>query len=143
MRGGSTPPDVFGGQNVHHFEVTVTGEALSARHVRAFGEREGAGRLFVVETIAVDAEHDQVLVADETTRDVKVYTLDGRYTGRAVGGGLFHMQPEGIVLAGCAAPAYWVMTDQNPCETSSMSSRVALSNTSARSRAGARGAPTG
>ena len=82
--------------------------------MRAFGEREGAGRLFVVETIAVDAEHDQVLVADETTRDVKVYTLDGRYTGRAVGGGLFRMQPEGIVLAGCAAPGYWVMTDQDP-----------------------------
>lgn len=113
LKAGITPPEVFG-RRVHHYDVSVDGGTLAARHVRAFGEREGAGRLFVVETIAVDAAHDQVLVADETTRDVKVYALDGRYTGRAVGGGLFHMQPEGIVLAGCSNPGFWIMTDQDP-----------------------------
>lgn len=110
---GVTSPAVLG-RRVHQYEVRVAGTTLSSRHIRAFGDPHGVGRLFVVETIAVDADHDQVLVADEATRDVKVYTLDGRYTGRAVGAGLFKMQPEGMVLAGCTTPAYWIMTDQDP-----------------------------
>lgn len=128
----------------------MAGTALSARHVRAFGDRDGAGRLFVVETIAVDPDHDQVLVADETTRDVKIYTLDGRFTGRAVGAGLFRMQPEGIVLAGCTTPAFWIMTDQDPVrnvfhvfDRGSLRHRGAFEGKVARGTDGVTFAPTG
>ena len=87
LQGGITPPEVFG-RRVHHYDVSVDGARARgpprARLRRARGRRPPVRRR---DHRRGRRAHDQVLVADETTRDVKVYTLDGRYTGRAVGGG--------------------------------------------------------
>jgi 3-phytase len=65
-----------------------------------------------VESIAVDPVAGRLLIADEEVRDVKVYDLDGVFTGTLVGQGLFTAEPEGIVLFACGDGGYWLMTDQ-------------------------------
>jgi 3-phytase len=99
-------------QRVRHFEITRDNGRAVARLVRSFGERSGDGALQKVETIAVDPANDQLLVVEETSSrmGIRIYTLDGRFTGRVVGRDLFRSEPEGIAPISC----FWVMTDQDP-----------------------------
>lgn len=113
---GDIPPAAELGQRVHHFRVRVGHGGLDVEHVRSFGDTAGRGVLRKVETIAVDPVHDRVLVAEEheAVREIKVYTLDGRFTGQVIPNDLFDYEPEGLALYPCGDGGYWVATDQHP-----------------------------
>lgn len=110
----SIPPDAELGERVHQYAFVVTDEGVEAEHVRAFGDTSGAGVLRKVESLWADPPHDRLLVADEDRLDLKVYTLDGAFTGERVGAGTFRYEPEGIALYACGEDAgYWITTDQD------------------------------
>ena len=79
----------------------------------SFGDTSGPGVLSKVETIAVDPLTDRLLVAEELDTDlgIKLYSVDGTFTGEIGGAGLFRAEPEGIGLYACGDAGYWVMTD--------------------------------
>lgn len=88
-------------------------------HVTAlgsFGATDAQTALRIVESIAGDAAHDQLLIADEDLRHnatVQVYTLEGAYAGRALPAGTFDGEPEGIALWSCSVDGgYWIVADQ-------------------------------
>lgn len=113
---GTAPPLEDLGQRVHHFRVRVADGGLDVEHVRAFSDTEGRGVLLLVESIAVDPTYDRLLVADEDSRvrEIKIYTLDGRFTGQVISSDLFDYEPEGMALYACNSHGSWVVTDQDP-----------------------------
>jgi 3-phytase len=111
---GGLPPDRELGQRVHHYRLDTGAGPVAARHVRAFGDTAGAGRLFDVESLAVDPDAGLLLIADELAGDVKVYRADGTFTGRVLWGDVIRHEPEGIVLYRCGAEGgYWILADQH------------------------------
>ena len=111
----SVPPDSMLGQRVRQFRLTRAGGRITAEPVTAFGATSGAGVLKVVESIAADVPNNRLLVAEEleTASHIKVYSLDGRFTGEIIDSGLFPHQAEGIILYACGdTSGYWVTTDQ-------------------------------
>ncbi|MBI4914696.1 MAG: phytase [Acidobacteria bacterium] len=110
----SVPPEAELGERVKHFRVEREGAALHTTLVRSFGATSGAGVLHVVESIAADPAAGRLLVADEADgrHDIKVYSLDGEFTGQVFGHGLFQADPEGIALVECGEGGFWVTTDQ-------------------------------
>ncbi len=111
----SVPPDRELGQRVKQFRVAIGSGGMRAEHVRSFGDTVGAGVLRVVESIMPDAVHNHLLIAEETETDsyIKVYDLEGRFTGRVFGRGHFPQQAEGLALYACGDTAgYWIATDQ-------------------------------
>lgn len=111
------PPDSELGERVKHFRVRVEDGMVSADFVRAFGATSGPGVLHQVESIHADTVYDHLLIADEEAVDIKVYSLDGTYTGTTFGGGLFRSEPEGIALYACGDEGYWIITDQSDLAT--------------------------
>lgn len=113
------PPDAELNQRVHVYELETAGRVVEGEWRFAFGATEGPGRLFVVESIYGDVEHDRVLVAEELEEDgsgrqVKVYNHAGEFTGTTFGQGIFRSQVEGIaLLATSARGGYWFVTDQS------------------------------
>jgi 3-phytase len=112
----SVPPDSLLGERVRQFRVSVQGGSLEAHPMGAFGDTSGPGVLKVVESIAVDVPNNRLLIAEEleTASHIKVYTLDGKFTGQILDSGLFPHQAEGIILYTCGDTAgYWLTTDQD------------------------------
>ena len=111
----TTPPDAELGERVKQFRVAIGDAGIRAEHLRSFGDTAGPGVLRVVESIVADAANDRLLIAEETEVDshIKVYDLDGRFSGRVFGRGYFPQQAEGIALYACGdRDGYWVTTDQ-------------------------------
>ena len=110
----SVPPEAELGERVKHFRLEREGATLRSTLVRSFGATSGAGVLHVVESIAADPAAGRLLVADEADgrHDIKVYSLDGEFTGQVFGHGLFQADPEGIALVECGDGGFWVTTDQ-------------------------------
>jgi 3-phytase len=112
----SVPPDSLLGQRVRQFRVAVGTSGVKAEEVAAFGDTSGPGVLKVVESIAADVPNNRLLIAEEleTASHIKVYTLDGKFTGQVIDSGLFPHQAEGIILYTCGDNSgYWVTTDQS------------------------------
>ncbi|HST43940.1 MAG TPA: phytase [Luteimonas sp.] len=109
------PPASALDRRVHRFHVDLDAATPVARDGGSFGATEGEGMLHMVESIAGDAAHDRLLVADEyraggsTLRD---YHLDGRFAGRVVRGGTFGGEAEGVALWTCGDSGYWIAVDQ-------------------------------
>ncbi|NUN44330.1 phytase precursor [bacterium] len=115
----SIPPPSMLGQRIRQYHITMRSRKLSATPVRAFGDTSGSGVLYTVESIYVDPVYNRILIADEYERqnNIKIYTLDGTFTGQVIGYGLFKTQPEGIALWTCGDSAgYWITTDQSHTE---------------------------
>jgi 3-phytase len=115
MADESVPPDSLLGRRVRQFHVALDAKRLKAEPTAAFGDTSGPGVLKVVESIAADPPNNRLLIAEEleTASHIKVYTLDGKFTGRTIDSGLFPNQAEGIILYACGDTAgYWVTTDQ-------------------------------
>lgn len=95
----------------HHAGGTSKVTALGT-----YGSTDPETALRIVESIAGDPVHDRVLVADEDLRHratLHAYTLEGRYTGRALPAGTFDAEPEGVALWSCSIDGgYWVAADQ-------------------------------
>ena len=120
----SVPPNEELDERVKSYRLEVersdTGElsAAKVRFEKAFGETESPGALRVVESIFGDPAHDRLLIAEEdespvTGLVIKVYDLEGRFTGKQIGKGIFEAQAEGIALYACDdGSGYWLSTDQ-------------------------------
>lgn len=110
------PADSLLDRRVHEFSFSVMDDELESDHVKAFGETTGPGILKTVESLMADEEYNRLLIADEdsTQINLKVYDLDGAFTGEIVGNGIFQYEPEGISLYSCEdGSGYWVTTDQS------------------------------
>lgn len=114
-RTGKLPPAEQMGERVKRFHIDIDDEGeLQARHIGAFGDTGPAGMLRMVESIAGDAAHDRLLIAEEDRRvgsTFRDYSLDGRYRG--VDLPRFDADAEGVSLWACDADTgYWIASDQ-------------------------------
>ncbi|MGQ0815106.1 MAG: hypothetical protein ACT4O1_11645, partial [Gemmatimonadota bacterium] len=99
---------------VKRYRLATSDAKLGVTYLGAFGDTTGAGRLQKVESMAVDPDARVLLVADEMARDVKVYGVNGSFSGRVLWGDVLHHEPEGIVLYACGADdGYWIVADQH------------------------------
>lgn len=113
----SVPPLARLGRRVRVYDVVITDGRLTSQLVNTFGDTTLAGAIHITESIHLDPANDRLVIAEEDERDtqIKEYTLDGRFTGRRFGRGIFTQQAEGIALWTCGDSAgYWVATDQGP-----------------------------
>ena len=102
------------GERLRRFRLQVSENQLTGQYAGAYGDTTEAGCLRKVETVAVDALHGRMLVAEEAERVLKVYDLDGGFTGELAGAGLFRYEPEGVALLECGdGGGYWLATDQD------------------------------
>lgn len=115
---GEIPAAEYLDSRVHNFRVTYNPDGYpEAEHIKAFGDTLGEGVLFKVESLLIDASYDRLLVADEheAQRNIKIYSLDGTFTGHVIDNRYFHYEPEGIALFECEADrsGYYIITDQD------------------------------
>jgi 3-phytase len=103
------------GERVKLFNVSLEGGTVGSDLVRVFGDREGPGALTVVESLLADPENNRLLLCDEARVDVKVYDLEGNFTGEVFGRGALQIEPEGLILErddSDPKAGYIVITDQ-------------------------------
>src|SRR5699024_8092 len=101
---------------IHHYKFTIQGDSLESEQLKIFGEVYNEGALHKVESIWVDREYNRLLIADEAypQRNVKVYDLEGNFTGEIIPKKYFDSEPEGIALYECEdGSGYWIVTDQH------------------------------
>ncbi len=113
------PADSLLGKRVHHYQFSVLNDKVEWKLVRTFGATEGEGILKTVESLVADPFYNTLLISDETEteKNIKVYSLDGVFTGSLVGDGLFKYEPEGIALYQSSdSTGYWICTDQSHTE---------------------------
>ncbi|MBD5779305.1 phytase [Pelagicoccus sp. NFK12] len=116
------PADRDLNHRINRYLLETAGSTADAEWETAFGATSGDGRLYVVESVFGDPVHNRLLVAEELEddskgRQVKVYDLDGQFTGKTFGKGIFKNQVEGIALYEVSAKAgYWIVTDQGKIE---------------------------
>lgn len=91
---------------------------ISITAVSSFGDAEGEGALSKVESIYGDRHNNRLLIADEGQKNIKVYDMNGLFTGTILGDGLFTNDPEGIALVEMKrGRGYWVFADQDKTHT--------------------------
>jgi len=105
---------------IKHFLLRRQHSQLTPAFAGAFGDTTPEGTLHAVESILVDPKRDNLFICDETTRTVKVYSLDGRFKGKSVGTDVIQADPEGLALieqADAPAGGYLIVTDQGLTRT--------------------------
>lgn len=108
----SSAPASEMGERLRRFRLKVSDVGLTGEYVGAFGDTTKASYLRKVESVAIDPIHGRMLVADEPEGVLKVYDLEGRFTGQLVRG--FYSKPEGMALLECGeGRGYWLATDQD------------------------------
>lgn len=111
------PPEEELDERIHHYRFSIDAEDnLNYETVRLFGDIYGEGILHKVESLYMDRLYDRLLIADEaySQRSVKIYDLDGNYTGEKIPNTFFTSEPEGIALYECNdGSGYWIITDQH------------------------------
>lgn len=113
----SVPPLAQLGRRVRVYDIAVRDGRLTSQLVNSFGDTTAAGAIRITESIQLDPANDRLVLAEEDESDtqIKEYTLDGRFTGRSFGRGIFTQQAEGIALWTCGdSTGYWVTTNQGP-----------------------------
>ncbi len=103
-------------KKVHQYDAIYDGQIFNLRLIRSFGDTTGDGALWKVESIAADPYYNRLFVADEhkERKNVKIYTLDGKFTGKTIGNGLILYEPEGIALYELNdQEGYVILTDQD------------------------------
>ena len=103
-------------QRVRRYRLRFDAEGgFTAESQGHFGDTGQADALRIVESIAGDAAHDRLLIADEyrPQSTLREYTLAGRATGRQVPDDTFAFEAEGVSLWTCKRDkGYWVSVDQ-------------------------------
>ncbi|MBN2068164.1 MAG: hypothetical protein JW739_00845 [Opitutales bacterium] len=121
LSGDETVPDELLSQRVRVYQVEVEGEHVATIDIElenTFGDLSTLGKLSIVESIYADPQNDRLLIADESMdtpgHNVKIYSMNGSFSGQTIGDGIYEGQAEGIALVpGAAADdGYWVLTDQ-------------------------------
>lgn len=109
------PPLAELDKRVRRYALTLKGNALDATLVGSIGDISEAGALRVVESIWGDPANDRLLIAEEDetyASEIKVYTLEGRFTGTTFGRDAFKAQAEGVMLKTCGKDGWWITTEQ-------------------------------
>lgn len=103
------PPD----KTVSVFRLARSADGVTGTLVAQFGD-DGEGRILKAESIVVDDDLERVLLCDEdrSQHNVKVYGIDGKFTGRTFGDGIIVGDPEGIVIVNSTAGDFILVTDQ-------------------------------
>lgn len=116
------PPASQLGERVQYFTFSLKDGKLESQHIRAFGDTEGEGVLYKVESIFFDRELQRLLIAEELEQicNIKIYTPDGKFTGEVIPNDFFHYEPEGIALFACEkdSSGYYIITDQSYTDNS-------------------------
>ena len=115
----SVPANARLNRRVRVYDVAIKSGRLTSQLVNTFGDTTTAGAIRIPESIHLDPVNNRVMIAeeDETDTQIKEYTLEGQFTGRTFGRGVFTQQAEGIALWTCGDSAgYWVTTDQGPVD---------------------------
>lgn len=103
-------------QRVRRYRLRFDAEGRFAAESQGhFGDTGEADALRIVESIAGDAAHDRLLIADEyrPQSTLREYTLAGRATGRQIPEDTFSFEAEGVSLWTCKRDkGYWVSVDQ-------------------------------
>lgn len=111
------PPIEKLNKRVHMFSFEVKDNQLTSMHKKAFGDIKGDGILYKVESILIDKELERLLIADEYSeqRNIKIYSLEGEFTGEIISSDYFDSEPEGIALFECKkdTTGYYITTDQD------------------------------
>ncbi|MEG2804384.1 phytase [Stenotrophomonas sp.] len=110
------PPLAELDKRVRRYQMNVTAGQVQARLVASIGDTSEAGALRVVESIWGDPANDRLLVAEEDetyASEVKVYTLEGRFSGTTFGRETFKAQAEGVMLRTCGKDGWWITTEQD------------------------------
>ncbi|HPF37296.1 MAG TPA: hypothetical protein P5081_15525 [Phycisphaerae bacterium] len=94
-----TDTDCPAEETVSVFRLTLISGEVKSELVRRFGDA-GPGRIHKAESIVVDDRFNRVLLCDEerSQHNVKVYDLEGKFTGETFGDGIVVGDPEGIVI---------------------------------------------
>lgn len=105
-------------ERVKHFEVDKGPDGIEAKWIRSFGDSDKPGALYKVESIAVDPGFNRLLIAEENGLRIKIYNLEGQFTGLLAEKQMFHFEPEGIALYHRPEQkGIWVMVDQKDQRT--------------------------
>jgi 3-phytase len=112
------PPLPELGERIKVYRIEADSDGTpSARHRRSFGDTSELGALRIVESLWGDVAAGRMLIAEEDESygsELKVYDLDGRFTGTIAGREQFVHQAEGIALFSCPdGSGWWVATDQH------------------------------
>jgi len=111
------PPDPEVCRNrVRHYRFRPGEDGLEVELVGSFGDPDGKGALYRVESVAIDRTLGRLYLADESRLrlNLKAYSLDGTFLGSTFGDGLHYREPEGLALLRCGAKGqgYIVAADQ-------------------------------
>ena len=109
-------------ERVKRYEIHLDAATPIAPTLRqTFGDTTEAGALRMVESIAGDPLHDRLLIAEEDVRagtTLRVYRMDGTYSGMDLPPRHFQAQAEGVALWDCPdGSGYWITTDQSSDRT--------------------------
>lgn len=111
------PPEDELDERIHHYRFWLDhDQRVQYETVRLFGDIYGSGILHKVESIFMDRLYNRLLIADEaySQRTIKIYDLDGEFTGEMISNKHFISEPEGIALYRCSnGEGYWIITDQH------------------------------
>lgn len=104
-----TPTD----KRVHQFALRIRGDRIEARHLRSFGDAD-AGEVIEPESVVCDDTRQRIYLCDEYKRqkNIKVYTLDGKFARQTFADGLIKGDPEGIALMNTPQRDLLIVTDQ-------------------------------
>lgn len=111
------PPEEELDERIHHYRFWLNdNQKVQFESVKLFGEIHGPGILHKVESIFMDRHYNRLFIADEaySQRTVKIYDLEGNFTGEIIPNDYFSSEPEGIALYSCDdGSGYWIVTDQH------------------------------
>jgi len=108
-------------RRVRRYRIEANEGTYSAQLTATFGDTGETGALRVVESIWGDPMHGRLLIAEEDeswANEIKVYDLEGRFSGTVFGADRLQAQAEGITLFGCAdGSGLWITTAQGKDRT--------------------------
>lgn len=105
-------------ERIKRYRVTVSEGGIGTEFLGSFGATSTPGALEAVESIHADPEYDRLVIADEETKEIKLYSLEGEFTevvSDVFDEGLFDAgdDPEGIALyRDGEGGGYWLCTEQ-------------------------------
>ncbi|MFH1832029.1 MAG: phytase [bacterium] len=103
-------------QRIHKYEITYNNRLIKSKLITAFGSEKEKDPFYKVESIVADPENNRLFIAEEKkgNQAIKIYNLQGEFTGQFLGKDLFLYEPEGIALYTTGqSTGYIVATDQS------------------------------
>jgi len=109
------PPLAELDKRVRRYALQVKDGKAQATLTASIGDTGEKGALRVVESIWGDPANDRLLIAEEDesyASEIKVYSLQGKFSGTTFGRDAFKAQAEGVMLRTCGKDGWWITTEQ-------------------------------